>query len=479
MIRLILVTVCVVILTQFQTTFAQNAADQEWTASMASGKLPIMYIDTEGAKPIVSKDKKIKAGLWIEIPENCPDEEFALGSENQPIGLTIKGRGNSTWLEPKKPYKLKFEDDTEIMGMPAHKHFALLAAYGNFSAWESVLAGFELSRLLGMPWAPRAEAVELVLNGSYEGLYLLVESIKIDENRVDIYEQPENNENPYTIPYGWLVEIDNYEDEYQVVVPYGDTYMRVTHKSPEELSDMQREWLTEEFTKISEVINDPNNVEDWVKHFDPTSFARYFIIREVMNDYDGFNGSTYLTRDLDSETWSFGPIWDCYICNLPEGHKEYDWTMNLIPNYSVWKILPEVFYTRNFQEAFLVEWQQFYPDKLTPIIDYLHGLYYKLKEADDITRARWGNAYGPISLESFDSYINRILAKAKWMDEHKFFYDDYLLGVGDMGNKPGEIVDSSYYTIDGRKISAPSPGSIYIKVDRRADGTTVPSKVKL
>ena len=302
--------------TLFNTTIAQTTDSQpeelteaEWPASMASGTLPIMYITTEDAKPIVDKETKIPAGLWIEVPEGCADKHFALGSADEPIALEIKGRGNSSWGNPKKPYKLKFKSKTEILGMPKHKHFALLAHYGNNTAWQSMAMGFEISRLLDIPWTPRYEAVEVVLNGSYEGLYFLVESIKIDKNRVNIYEQPEENTDPETIPYGWLVEIDNYDDEFQIKVPYGNYTMRVTHKSPEVLSEPQREWLFNEFSSIVETITNVETAENYINHFDAQSLARYFIVREILNDYDGFNGSLYMYRDLNTEKWSFGPMW--------------------------------------------------------------------------------------------------------------------------------------------------------------------------
>lgn len=72
--------------------------------------------------------------------------------------------------------------------------------------------------MVGLGWNPRYYPVELVLNGRYDGIYFLYESIKIDSNRLDIFEQPEENTDPTTIPYGWLVEIDNYADEFQVMI---------------------------------------------------------------------------------------------------------------------------------------------------------------------------------------------------------------------------------------------------------------------
>ena len=147
---------------------AKDINIEEWQgSSRASGKLPLMFINTENGDSILDKETKIPAGLWIEIPENCPEKDFALGSKDAPISLEIKGRGNSTWKMPKKPYKLKFTKKTAILGMPKHKHFALQACYGNAIDWGAAVGGMELGRLTGMPWCSRVEPVELILNGPY------------------------------------------------------------------------------------------------------------------------------------------------------------------------------------------------------------------------------------------------------------------------------------------------------------------------
>ncbi|MGN0232673.1 MAG: CotH kinase family protein, partial [Muribaculaceae bacterium] len=326
---------------------ATENEEQNWPASMASGTLPIMYINTENGAPVVDKVTPIPADLWIDIPEKCDSKEYALGSENEPLKLTIRGRGNSTWLLDKKPYKLKFEAKTALCGMPKHKHYALLTA-------NSVhILGMELARQVGLGWSPNIYPVELVLNGEYLGAYDLIESIKIDKNRLDIFEQDDLEEDPDIIPYGWLVEVDNYDDEYQVKIQEpGCTPIKVTHHSPEELSEQQRQWLINSFTEINNVINSSNSEEreHWVDYIDAVSMARYFIVREILQDYDGFNGSMYMYRDNegDSTFWKMGPMWDTAFNAWSE---PTDWTMFDLPSWSVWKFLPEIFYTQNFIDA--------------------------------------------------------------------------------------------------------------------------------
>lgn len=443
----------------------------------SSGKLPVMYINTENGDSILDKENYLDAGLWIDIPENCPDKDFALASEADPVSLKIRGRGNATWLYPKKPYKLKFTKKTKVLGMPKHKHFALLATYGNMLGWAGAVGGMELARLAGLSWTPHAQPVELVLNGTYEGLYWLFESIKIDENRLDIYEQPEENTDPSTIPYGWLVEIDNYDDEYQVKIPEnpakGHT-MRVTHKSPVVLSDMQRQWLIDEFTSMCQTIyGDSATAEGWTDYIEPNSLVQYYIVCEVMTDLDGFNGSLYMYRDIEGDTrWHFGPMWDC---NLAVNNDAPYWVMDNLPNWSRWKLMPGIRNTAAFREVFMEQWPKFYPEQYNKFSSYLHDLYSKVDRADYITWQRWGESYSERS-SLIDYFLQMLDKKAVFMNE---YYEELVKTTAAVEEvvSEAEAIGSRYFTLDGVETPLPTAAGIYIKSTSYTDGTIKNTKI--
>lgn len=433
-----------------------------------SGTLPIMHINTEDSRPIVDKVTKIPAGLWIEIPQLCEDPDFALASSEAPVTLEIRGRGNASWTQDKKPYKLKFTKKTAILGMPKHKHFVLLPCYYGFHDYMGQTLGKDLAGMTGLGWGPRHQPVELVLNNEYLGLYTFMESVKIDENRLDIFEQEELNTDPETIPYGWLVEIDNYPDEYQIKVPEGPFTMQVTHHSPEELSDVQRQWLIDEFTAINATIygDDP---ERWVEHIEPASMARYFIIRELLTDTDGFNGSMYMHKDKDGDgLWHMGPIWDnsFYGWHTPE-----DWTMNLLPDYARWKILPAIFYTKAFQNAFIEEWDKFYP-QMPRVTEMILETYAHIAAADQIDSELWGHK--PANEAYVENIAAMIAAKAEWMEANKHYP---LVPSGIISPyMPDAVSAVKWYTTSGLCIDQPSAAGIYIKAVRNADGSVSSTK---
>jgi len=165
------------------------------------------------------------------------------------------------------------------------------------------------------------------------------------------------------------------------MIPDGETWMRVTHKSPEILSDMQRQWLIDDFTAITETIHG-NNRENWTEHIDPASLAKYFIVIEVMVDYDGFNGSVYMHKDMGDSRWKLGPMWDN---NSAARSEPSDWTMNILPEWSRWKIIPQIFNTKNFKDAFNKEWKAFYP-KLGALKTFILDLAKNAKPQSSPTR---------------------------------------------------------------------------------------------
>lgn len=137
-----------------------------------SGTVPTIYINTANNASVTSKEVYLDATYYLE--GNGFEGVESLGSEAQPLPLTIKGRGNYTWTGfDKKPYKLKLDKKTAIMGMGKNKHFALLAHADDDLAFMRNVAGLELSRRMNLAFTPADAPVEVVLNGEYLGLYFL------------------------------------------------------------------------------------------------------------------------------------------------------------------------------------------------------------------------------------------------------------------------------------------------------------------
>ncbi|MBR5102575.1 MAG: hypothetical protein IK092_05575, partial [Muribaculaceae bacterium] len=80
-----------------------------------SHTLPVVYINTENNTPITSKEDYLNATCYIDATDI--DGYESLGNADNPVELQIKGRGNTSWAMPKKPYRLKFDSKVSPLGM--------------------------------------------------------------------------------------------------------------------------------------------------------------------------------------------------------------------------------------------------------------------------------------------------------------------------------------------------------------------------
>ena len=375
-----------------------------------SGTLPVMYIDTESRKPVVSKDVYLNATYRLD-PMGAEGVD-ALGSELEPLPLQIRGRGHSSWRGAKKPYKIKLGEKTAIMGMPKNKHWALLKPS------ENTVAGLQLGKLMGMAWSPSFRPVEVVLNGDYIGLYFLTETIRIDKNRVNIHEQKDKETNPDLIKGGWLVEVDNYTDDCQITIRENETWnLRIRYHSPEDLSAAQLQWLTDEFKAANAAIYSTDKTsKEWEKYIDVESMARFFILQEVMDNPDGFHGSFYLHKDLtENAKWVAGPIWDLVCYN----REKSDYTFKMKVHYAFaphW--IGEIIQYESFCKAVKDVWEEVYPNRLPEIFDYIDKQILPLADAWKCDCERWKEDPTQSAQVRADRLKNALKRNIDWFDKH-------------------------------------------------------------
>lgn len=160
--------------------------------------IPRIVIETENFREIKDRETEIPAKLQI-WGEKAPESEV--------MDLTIRGRGNSSWTSmAKKSYKIELLDKHSLLGMPADRDWALISNHADKTLMRNYII-YKVAPSLGARYTPRCQFAEFFLNGEYLGVYLLVETIKIGKNRINI----PKNENSY------VVEFDNkYRDSEQV-----------------------------------------------------------------------------------------------------------------------------------------------------------------------------------------------------------------------------------------------------------------------
>lgn len=420
----------------FTPNNGNNWASGTWkspgNATSYSCTLPVMFINTDDGVPITSKDDYIYAEFYI---DNMGIEGIAsVGSTDAPELMQIRGRGNYTWTAfDKKPYRLKLDNKMPLLGMKRNKHWALIANADDNLGFLRNTVGYELSRRLGLEWTPSQQPIEVVLNGDYIGLYMFTEIIRVEPDRVNITEQDDYETNPFKISGGWLVEIDNYQEEEQIRTVEGNgKSIWSTYKSPEHLSDEQRIYLTGliNTTNAAIYVSDKTN-NGWENYIDVDELARYYLVQELLDDTESFHGSCFWHKENgDSTKIMFGPVWDFGNAF----HRGTDRFIYDRPAFNqTW--IGEIAKFPHFQEVVKRHWNRFellHYEEMDGFIDSFINQIYQAALSD---ATRWPQYGNPDILNDRDTFKSYFHNKHNWL-ESKWGKPESV--VGDV-NLDGEV----------------------------------------
>lgn len=359
-------------------TVTVTAGGESYTASVYFSTLPVVYIDTE--TEITSKTEYISGNLRVQ-----GNAEFTNAAQLYSGAVQIRGRGNYTWEHDKKPYKLKLDTKTDLFGLGLNKHWVLLAEYLDPTHLRNEIMP-QLSETLGFDYTAHSEAVVVILNGAYNGLYHLGENVRADENRVNIYDWEETAEDiakalykqqkssgmtkddrdaleaaltedllwvtsgtftwngaeyavrdyvtlPGRIDGGYLLELDTYDEYHVKQVSDFDTAgaQPIQFKSPEyavtnpEMFQYAKDYIQhfEDAVSSDDFYSDGAHYSDL---FDMQSLAQYWLMLELSSNCDGMRYSNFMYKDF-GQRFKMGPAWD------------FDWTWNasyIVPTDEWW-----------------------------------------------------------------------------------------------------------------------------------------------
>lgn len=261
--------------------------------------LPLVTITTDAGAPIVDKINYIGADLTIAGTD---------GSASFSGRTTIKGRGNSTWdLMPKKPYRIKLDAKAGLLGMPKDKNWVLLANYADKTLLRNRTA-FEVGNRFAMAWTPRSVPVEVTLNGEYLGAYDLVESVRVDPNRINIADTDDTVAPAST---GYVLELNNRMDD--PICWKTTQQVPFCIDTPDPTSAAQVTYIEDFVKQAEDALFSANAIDPnlgYEKFIDVNSVIDWYLINELFKNNDAALGlSTYIYKDVGGKL-TFGPIWD-------------------------------------------------------------------------------------------------------------------------------------------------------------------------
>ena len=279
--------------------------------TVAHTGLPTVIIETENNINPTSAKEKRKGTMRIYYPNG--DEYF---SSND---FTIKVRGNATAGYPKKPYKLKLPKKINLLDIKSSdnkdKNWVLLANYCDKTLLRNQM-GFYVASLFNeideneQLYVPHSCFVDVVLNSEYIGTYTLTDSVKEGEQRLNVNEKEKD--------FGGIGYVAEYDPNYYRNEPkWSETSMRkykYTFKFPdtdETSFDIYMANFEKYMNRFEAAFYDysDNPSDDWRKYIDLESFARWYLVHNILANIDTNYFFSKKNSDDDSKL-VMGPVWD-------------------------------------------------------------------------------------------------------------------------------------------------------------------------
>ena len=316
------------------------------------------------------------------------------GYEDYTGKTEIKGRGNSTWGYPKKPYRLKLNKKAEICGLGKAKNYVLLANHLDPTLMLNSVA-FKIGRLLELPFTNHAIPVDVVLNGIYKGSYLLTEQIEVKENRVDL---DENN--------SVMWELDSYWDD-EPKFKSTAFNLPVMVKDPDLTTEQFEYWKKDFNAFTTQFAKEPLEGNSYVDMIDIESVAKFLITFNLVHNMEINHPKSVFLHKEGNGKYVMGPIWDFDWAYDYEGTSNHFGRYNTPLFSSSMNGVGTAFFQRFLQDSrvkaiYKRTWQDFKNNKLDALLQYVDDYAVMLKPSVERNSELWENT------RSFDTKVKEL-----------------------------------------------------------------------
>jgi spore coat protein CotH len=367
--------------------------------------LPVINLTTDNGNAITNRDDYTTGTVSV----------FGNGvvSDLDKMTMEIRGRGNSTWGMPKKPYQMKLSSKREFLDMENDKKWLFLAEYADKTMLRNQIA-YEMGYLSDLAWTTDSEFAEVFLNEEYQGTYHITQKVEEGSDRVDLGDN------------GFLLEIDQFDrlDPDDVYFETGTFLINIKEPSLEE-NDSQYQFITRllfEFEQAlySSSFADPNN--GYAQFIDIDSFIDWYLISEITKNVDSRFFSSIYFHVIPGEKIKMGPLWDFDLAfgnvdyadpEFPEGFwiKDNPWYARLFQDPNFVNLVQARFEYYNNNRNYL----------LNKIDEYAEKLRYAQAENDAIWQTIgvyvWPN---PVVLDTYEEEVARLKSwfntRMDWLD---------------------------------------------------------------
>lgn len=360
--------------------------------SVARTGLPVVSITTDGSE--ITKETWLDAGLEI---------------DGKTLSGEIKGRGNSSWRFPKKSFSLKLSVKTELFEMPKHKRWVLIGNSIDSSLLRNYFASYLGNEIFtGHGWNPSFVFVDLVIDGTYWGNYILGEQIKIAGKRVDITDISDPDAGVGN--GGFIVEVNRYMDEAFNFVT--DMDVPFSLKDPDEVSEDIQQHVKQVIQTAEDALFSENFTDaetGYAKYFDVGSVIDWYLVNEITSNLDAaFRTSVYMYYDNTDGKIHMGPNWDFDLSCGKGINKE----TSLHVQNSKW--MKRFFQDPAFDAAVKARYSQVRAGIANAVNTMLADMAESISVSAQLNNARWNvRADYADSVETLQTWLNARLA---WLD---------------------------------------------------------------
>lgn len=308
-----------------------NEQEEELIEVLPENRLPLVSISTNGNQ--IVDEPKIDATFTV--------TEAGIVAYEGRMGIEIRGASSQSF--PKKAFGFETRDDANedldvsILGFPEEEDWILYAPYSDKSLMRNMLI-YDLSRDI-QQYASRTRFVEVAINGVDQGIYVFMEKLKRDSNRVDINNLKEDEISGDDLTGGYMLKIDKtagsnlgegYNDQNSFVSAFGppnatagqNIHFLYEEPAAEDITMEQKNYIADYVGAFETALASDNFTDTqtgYASFIDVDSFIDFFILNELSNNVDGYRLSTYMHKDKNGKL-KMGPIWDF---NLAFGNANY------------------------------------------------------------------------------------------------------------------------------------------------------------
>lgn len=402
----------------FQITFRDGVVANYTLSFHVFTGLPIFWINTDEVE--ISRQSFSYGSLRL-------DGNGSGVVYSDPIALEIRGRGNSTWEMPKKPYRIRFRQNTAILGLPSTRNWVLLANFADKTMLRNDVA-FEMGRQLAFDFVPRSRFVELFMNGEYQGTYQLTDQIRVEASRVNIPTLRSSDTDSTIITGGYLLEVDQRMDEITCFrTKIFD--LPICFKDPEVPNQEQFNYMVNYINSFEEALMSEqaeHPTQGIEKYVDINSFIDWYLINELTRNNDAVDFSSIFLHKDRNGLLKLGPIWDF---DISLGNINYN------GNYS-----PEGWWIRqggwfsyilkhpNFQKKLSNRWKYWKENGLNQIFDFVNFRAKHLQFSQIQNFNKWQTLYNATwpNYVVLGTYENEVQYLKDWLDRRIKWMDTQI-----------------------------------------------------